>query len=254
MVAVSLEQARCNKNQTQTDARSGLVYQGPAGRVVTYANSAGDATLIRDMIEQCGYRLHAQSAIQTTYEHSAEPYGVIVCHRRGQDVAAAHVLRSTRASRVLVVSDCLAEETIVLLLNHGAHYYFNIDDSRHLLAVRIEAALRRFELAPPPKLVVDDIVFDMQKRLVVRAGRLIELSPKEFDLAHYLFANIDRVVDNKELMINVWSLPTSMDSRRIDTAACRIRKKLGLLPEAGWKLKRIRMIGYQLQRTGESHG
>lgn len=252
MVAVSLEQIRCNENQTQTDAHSGLVYQGPAGRVVTYANSERDATLIRGLIEQSGYRLHAQSAIQPTYERSAAPYGVIVCHRRGQDVAAAHLLRSTRASRVLVVSDCLAEETIVLLLNHGAHYYFNIDDSRHLLAVRLEAALRRFEPVPLPKLVINDIVFDTQKRLVVRAGRPIDLSPKEYDLAHYLFTNINRIVGNKELMINVWSLPTSMDSRRIDTAACRIRKKIGLVSESGWQLKRIRMVGYQLQATEPS--
>ncbi|MBX2884362.1 MAG: response regulator transcription factor [Granulosicoccus sp.] len=249
MVAVSLEQVSCNENLAQTDNQSGLCYYGPAGSVVTYASNARDANLIQDMVTDCGYQLDAQPAVKATVQSKGAPHGIIVCHRRGQDVAAAHLLRSTRASRVLVISDCLAEETIVLLLNHGAHYYFDINDSRQVLVARIEAALKRFELAPVQKLIVNDICFDTQKRLVVRAGKHVDLSPKEYDLAHYLFSNIDRVVGNKELMTNVWSLPTSMDSRRIDTAACRIRKKLGMAPGSEWQLKRLRMVGYQLIRT-----
>jgi len=78
------------------------------------------------------------------------------------------------------------------------------------------------------------------------------LSPKEYEFAYYLFVNRHRVIVNAELMMSVWSLPSTMDARRIDTAACRVRKKLQLTENSsGWCLRRIRRVGYELLFNGE---
>jgi DNA-binding winged helix-turn-helix (wHTH) protein len=90
------------------------------------------------------------------------------------------------------------------------------------------------------------IRFDLQKRRVTLADKLVDLSPKEYELACYLFSNRGRVISNSELMTSIWSLPPGMDTRRIDTAACRVRKKLGLNAADGWELRRLRRVGYLL--------
>jgi DNA-binding response OmpR family regulator len=158
------------------------------------------------------------------------------------------LLRTIKATRIVVLSDCREESSIVSLLNSGAHHHFYIDESSTVLKNRIDAALRIHNTKTAQFLSIDDIQFDTHKRLVCRSGKRIDLSPKEYELAYYLFTNLDRTIGNGELMSAVWSLPSHMDSRRIDTAACRVRKKLGLSPCLGWELKRIRMVGYRLLR------
>ena len=56
-----------------------------------------------------------------------------------------------------------------------------------------------------------------------------------------------------ELLTSIWSLPASMDTRRIDTAACRVRKKLRLNASDGWELNRIRRVGYRLIKVEQEY-
>lgn len=151
--------------------------------------------------------------------------------------------------RVIVLSDCMDEQTIVAMLNDGAHHCFDLRESPRILQARLTAALRRHGRSRGRSLVLGEICFDVQKRRVTRAGHVIELSPKEYELAFFLFSNHERIVENGELLTSIWNLPVGMDTRRIDTAACRVRKKLGLTADNGWELKRLRRIGYRLVRT-----
>ena len=144
------------------------------------------------------------------------------------------------------MTDCNQEETVINLLEGGAHYCFNLHDSPRILQVRLEAALRRHGRIPNRMLTQGSIRFDLQKRRVTLADKLVDLSPKEYELACYLFSNRGRVISNSELMTSIWSLPPGMDTRRIDTAACRVRKKLGLNAADGWELRRLRRVGYLL--------
>ncbi len=182
----------------------------------------------------------------------------VLCHRaRSHDSAAdsnvinlpSQLPNHLRCERLIVLSDCMAEQTVIDLLNDGAHHCFNLHESPRILQARLAAALRRHGRSRDKSLVHGDIVFDVQKRRVTRAGRVIDLSPKEYELAFYLFSNHDRVVENGELLASIWNLPVGMDTRRIDTAACRVRKKLGLTAAHGWELKRLRRIGYRLVKT-----
>lgn len=49
-------------------------------------------------------------------------------------------------------------------------------------------------------------------------------------------------------MTAMWLLPSNMDARRIDAAACRVRRKMQLHADTtGWRLKRLRGVGYKIQ-------
>lgn len=226
----------------------GSLHEGPSGQVLLYARQTTDAAFVSGCLEESGYCRAATDIPDSKSQKKL--HGLIICHRDGNDSFVENILHSAIADRVLVLSNCSNEQTIVSMLGHGAHHYLNLNDSRQVLVARLAAALREHWQATAKDLVLNDILIDTRKRKVFRAGHRVCVSPKEYELARYMFCNIDRVVTNEELMCAVWSLPSCLDSRRIDTAACRVRKKMALVPESGWELKRIRTVGYILLRVG----
>lgn len=173
----------------------------------------------------------------------------LVCHRADLRVPIPSLVAPVPPGRVIVLSDAQDESTIVATLEAGAHHYFSIDESNRLLAARLSAALREHRSLVLQSLVVDPFRFDLGRRLAFRNDTRIELSPREFEFAYYLFANRDRSITDEELMRSVWTLPRAMGTRRIDTAACRLRKKMPLDGVAGWILHRARGSGYELQHV-----
>jgi two-component system response regulator RegX3 len=228
------------------------------GDVLVVAEQKVDSLLMCDLLLRAGYRTSLCDDIAAlaagTSEHMGDQYyASVICHRDINSGALSSALVSNvPGARVLVVSDSIAEQTVVSILENGAHHVFNLRESRSLLQVRLEAALYQHGRLSRKSFMHGDIHFDVQKRRVSRAGKPVDLSPKEYDLACYLFSNRERVVGNSELMTSVWSLPPDMDTRRIDTAACRVRKKLRLVEQHGWELKRIRRVGYRLIRLDRS--
>lgn len=211
-----------------------------------------DAEYVSGLLKHSGY--HSEwiknftSQAITTQKAKPSQYFVatVVCHRKSTACYPFSLSRSLPGKKIIVLSDCESEQTVVSLLNGGAEYFFNMRESNALLQVRLEAALRQNRTFTNNSFAVGDIYFDAEKRRVTRQNNVVDLSPKEFDLAYYLFLNRERTICNSELMTSVWSLPASMDTRRIDTAACHLRKKLRLSSENGWLLKRLRNIGYRL--------
>jgi len=231
----------------------------PVERPVTvYATMQSDAQLVVDLLEGAGAtarELTSHEAVNQPFHEISRESGfvatepclaVVICHRQVDQGFPDAILETHRAARIIVLSDCSREQTVVGFLDRGARHFFDIRESQRLLRARLSAALRRHRGAFLHPLIVGDIHFDVQKREVRRGGKLIQLSPKEYEFANRVFSNIDQVVSNSELMTSVWSLPSHMDTRRIDTAACRVRKKLCLSTDYGWELKRIRRVGYRL--------
>lgn len=224
------------------------------GNVLVVAEQRADALLMCELLLRAGYRTSlcgdvTALAAGTPQFKGDQYYASVICHRDiNSGSLCSSLVSNVPGARVLVVSDCIAEQTVLPIFANGAHHVFNLRESKALLQVRLEAALRQHGRLTRKSFRHGDIHFDVQKRRVSRAEKSVELSPKEYDLAYYLFSNRERVVDNRELMTSVWSLPPDMDTRRIDTAACRVRKKLQLIEQYGWELKRIRRVGYRLIR------
>jgi hypothetical protein len=230
------------------------------GGVLVVATRQSDAVALCEILSRAGYESHwCGGRLQTADSLSLGKFmATVYCHRAQSrpPEAGSGLLdlpgqfpNHSRCKRVIAVSDCMAEQTVITLLNEGADFCFNLLESPRILQARLEAALRHHAPARDRLLTLGDIWFDLQKRRVIRSGCVVDLSPKEYELAYYLFSNRDRIVENGELLTSIWSLPAGMDTRRIDTAACRVRKKLRLTAEHGWELKRMRRIGYRLVRA-----
>lgn len=230
-----------------------------SSKVAVVACEDCDKQLMTQLLKKAGYKAGIYDSVDSVTSTQAEHSAMIFCHRDGSsttgngvvsnfDLPSVLGLPSVKgAQRVVVFSDCKAEQTVVNALEQGAHHFFDLAESPIVMQARLEAALRQHSLQANRILDVAPFKFNLERRNVYKDGKLINLSPKEYEFAYYLFANRHRVVINAELMTSVWSLPSSMDARRIDTAACRVRKKMQLADaSSGWCLRRIRRVGYEL--------
>lgn len=95
------------------------------------------------------------------------------------------------------------------------------------LLARINALARRPPVsAAETTLRVADLEMDLLKRMVVRAGRRIELQPQEFKLLEYLIHNSGRVVTRTMLLENVWDFHFDPQTNVVETHISRLRSKV----------------------------
>ena len=88
-------------------------------------------------------------------------------------------------------------------------------------------------------------------RSVERDGRGIEVTAKEYALAEYLFLNPDKLLSRQHLLEVVWGLHAKAQTRTLDTHVSRLRIKLGLAGEHGWRLASVHQFGYRLERADQ---
>jgi two-component system response regulator RegX3 len=148
---------------------------------------------------------------------------------------------------VIFVTAHDAEEEIVKALRHGADDYLVKPARRKELLARIDALLRR----ATPQIAVSvhrfgNIEVDTLRQEITLDGEMIELTQKEYNLAHYLLENSGKLLSRHELLENVWGHNHDLHTRTVDTHISRLRKKLRLTREQGWHLGAVYQYGYRL--------
>lgn len=150
---------------------------------------------------------------------------------------------------VLFVTVRDREEDVVLALQAGADDYLSKPVSKPVLLARL-AALGRRGRAGEESSVVDVPPFkvDLESNTITRSGEPIVLTDKEFQLATFFFRNAGRLLSRAHLLAEVWGVRSDLSTRTVDTHASKLRRKLGLSAEAGWRLRAVYQHGYRLER------
>ena len=95
-----------------------------------------------------------------------------------------------------------------------------------------------------------DYVFESRQGKISRLGRDIDVTRKEFELALLFFRHLNRPLSRASIQEAVWSNGKITSSRTIDTHVSRVRTKLDLRPENGYRLTPVYSYGYQLETLG----
>ncbi|WP_051282871.1 response regulator transcription factor [Silanimonas lenta] len=156
-----------------------------------------------------------------------------------------------RRAPVIIFSRFDDDERIVEALAAGADDYITKPTACRVLLARIAAVLRRAQPGPAPAMALEHGPFrlDASLREVYREGERIELQPKEFDLAWYLFQHRDRLIRREELAAAVWGREVPGRARTLDTHLYTLRRKLRFA-EHGMRLANVYREGYRLETTG----
>jgi len=173
-------------------------------------------------------------------------YDVIVLDRdlprvHGDDVCRALVASGGRA-RVLMLTAAATIEDRVDGLGIGADDYLPKPFAFAELIARVRALARRAQPAVPPVLTRGDIWLDPGKRVASRAGRRLDLSPKELAVLELLLDADGRVVSAEALLERAWDEAADPFSNTVKVTVSRLRRKLGdppvieTVPHAGYRL------------------
>lgn len=173
-------------------------------------------------------------------------YEVIVLDRdlpglHGDRICAELVSGGCR-SRVLMLTAAASTDDLVEGLGLGADDYLTKPFEFPALVARIAALLRRAQPAIPPVLRHGDVELDTARRVASRAGRPLELRPKEFGVLEVLLASQGRAVSAEELLARVWDEAADPFSNVVKLTVSRLRTKLGdppiieTLARAGYRI------------------
>ena len=117
----------------------------------------------------------------------------------------------------------------ILGLELGADDYLVKPFSPRELVARVRAILRRTREGPIPQEVVShgDLEVDLRRREARRAGEVVALTTREFDLLAFLAANAGLALSRQQLLDGVWGADWYGDERTVDVHVAQLRKKLG---------------------------
>lgn len=113
-------------------------------------------------------------------------------------------------------------------LDLGADDYVNKPFNVGELMARMRTALRHRmqRKAETPILRVGDVEVDAVRRRVLRAGKELKLTPKEFDLLSFLARNAGRVVTHKQILAAVWGAAHTEDTQYLRVYIGQLRQKI----------------------------
>ena len=154
---------------------------------------------------------------------------------------------------ILFVTHRDSERDMVFALEQGADDYMTKPVSRQVTLARINALARRKEgsVSKDNTLEFGCYQISLKHSRITRSGEPIELTEKEYRLALMLFSNIGRLISRDHMLKNVWGIQSTLATRTVDTHISRIRRKLELTPENGWRLKAVYQHGYRLEKVAE---
>jgi DNA-binding response OmpR family regulator len=151
---------------------------------------------------------------------------------------------------VLLLTSRSTAADVVRGLEAGADDYVIKPFQADILMARISALVRRAAANRGTERIetFGDYVFDTTADTVRVAGDLVSLTSKEFALALLLFRNIHRPLSRAHILEAVWGRNPSLPTRTLDMHISRVRGKLELRPQRGFRLAPVYSFGYRLER------
>ena len=164
--------------------------------------------------------------------------GYEVCRRLKKDVPDIPIVMLTARSQ---------ESEVVLGLELGADDYVTKPFSVLELMARIKMVLRRAspESRDAGILHIGELVVDFGKHAAEKAGKAVDLSPRELEILKYFSKRRGEAVSRSELLNAVWGYDSSSLSRTVDTHIAKLRQKIEVDPGRPRHIITIHGIGYK---------
>jgi DNA-binding response OmpR family regulator len=219
-------------------------------RVLVVDDEPKIAGTIRQALVEEGYSTDMVHTGEDALEWAVSaPYDLIVLDVLLPGRSGVEVCRSLRQqgikTPVLLLTALDGVEDRVRGLDSGADDYLPKPFALSELLARLRALTRRGPQLQAPILALADLKLNPITREVERAGRLIDLTNKEFRILEYLFTHVERVISREMIIEHAWDYNFDSDMNVVDVYIRYLRRKID--DDAAVKLiHTVRGVGYRL--------
>jgi len=221
-------------------------------------------TLVKFNLEKSGFNVDTaadgRSAVELSKQNS---YDLMILDIMLPELDGIEVLKELRKAGIdmpVILLTAKDEELDKIIgLELGADDYITKPFSPRELTARVKAILRRagtteakIQDSGLPKvndeiIKIGDLEIEEEKYEARQKGKLLELTPKEFELLVYLSKNQGRVLTRDQLLNAVWNYDYMGDSRIVDVHVSHLREKIEEDTKKPSYIKTIRGIGYKFE-------
>ncbi|MFM9970671.1 MAG: response regulator transcription factor [Burkholderiales bacterium] len=227
-------------------------------RIAILEDDEIQATLIEGVAASAGHDCHLfANGAKLIRECGRESFDLFVLDWEVPESSGVEVLKWIRSSvpamvPVIFVTSRESEQDIISVLAAGADDYMTKPIRPTEFVARLTALLRRSYPSRGGALSeFGEYAFDTRSMRLHISGKEVLLTQKEFDLALFFFRNIGRLLSRGHLIEAVWGRPNVAETRTLDTHLSKIRSKLALRPENGFKLIPVYSYGYRFERVSK---
>ncbi|MBB5684277.1 response regulator transcription factor [Sphingobium boeckii] len=229
-------------------------------RIAIVEDESGYSEFIANILKSAGYSVY-DFATSTAFvkKFRRDTFDVVILDWNLAELSGIELLSWMR-------KDCQSSVPVVMLtsrsepadivtgLQSGADDYIAKPVDEAVLLARLEALSRRCYPSEQGRQsqVFGDFHFNVQAEQLSIGDMPMTLTSKEFNLALILFSNLSRPLSRTYLLESVWGRNPDLPTRTLDSHISRIRSKLGLRPEHGFRLTPIYSYGYRLEALTEA--
>ena len=188
---------------------------------------------IRFNLQNDGYEVFTGStgleAIEITKNHSPDLIVLDVMMPEMDGLTACSHIREFSNVPIILLTAKADDMDKLIGFDHGADDYLTKPFNILELKARIRALLRRASLQKTDSeqiLQIGSITLDLSGRNAYKAGALVDLTAKEFDVIEFLMRNANRVYSREALLDTIWTMEYRSDIRTVDVHIRRLREKL----------------------------
>lgn len=207
---------------------------------------------LRDNFEFEGYEVITAhdgiEGLERALEESPDLVVLDVMMPRMSGLEVCKQLRAKRASLPIIMLTARGQEIDkVVGLELGADDYVTKPFSIRELLARVKSVLRRTAVLPKDKEQhsFSDVQVDLRRCRVIRSGKALDISSKEFDLLKYFICHSGETLSRDRLLEDVWGYENYPTTRTVDTHLVRLRQKLEPDPEQPQYFLTVHGTGYR---------
>lgn len=225
-----------------------------AEKILVVDDEATIVEFVRINLEKAGFQVVSAADGETALALAAAEHpdlivlDVMLPGRDGFEVCRE--LRRTTSTPIIMLTARDEDIDKILGLELGADDYMTKPFNPRELVARIKAILRRVDRSGKNDghvIVRGRLQLDLDRHQVTAGGRVVDLTPKEFELLELFMKNPGRVFSREMLLEQLWGYDFFGDSKTVDVHIRRLREKVEEDPSSPTHILTVWGVGYKFR-------
>ncbi len=227
-------------------------------RICLLEDDLPQAELLKSWLQEAGYDIdHGATSRDFLQLMKKQSYDLAILDWEVPDLSGVDVLEHLRGpldwdGLILFTTQHDAENDVAKVLRAGADdYLVKPLRKQELLARLVSLGRRKNIMREESTLKLGPIELHKQDELVTLNGEVVKLTAKDFQLTKYMLEHQGELVSREQLLKSIWGISETVNTRTVDVHMSRIRRKLEINPDMGYRIKTIYQYGYRLEKVRE---